>query len=248
MPALPRLGLREMRESAFGVAKRRGVDRPAAVDALRRVELVQHFVEDDVLDHVPRHERLVQQGVDADQVFLVVVDSEADGPAWAPRRLAAPGDARLYPVVEVVAVQRLVDGLQVEISPLGLKDSGRGAAPVWGLQQVLMVSHILPENGRGPGVRASDVGRPRRAIRCRAPGETVAVSAGVYPAAALPLTEIITERLSVQTNDTGAESCRLSHKRRSSFPSTRPSSPRPSPTRGEGETTLCTIVNLHHTP
>jgi hypothetical protein len=48
------------RESSFPLAKGWRMDRPATVKALSRNKLVEHFVEDDVLDDIVGYKGLVE--------------------------------------------------------------------------------------------------------------------------------------------------------------------------------------------
>jgi hypothetical protein len=66
MFALPFLCLLIGRELSLLLAKGRRVDRPATVEALPRNKLVEHFVEDDVLDDIVGHKGLVEGTMDTD--------------------------------------------------------------------------------------------------------------------------------------------------------------------------------------
>jgi hypothetical protein len=66
MFALPCLGLLIGRESSLLLAKGWWMDRPATVEALLRNELVEHFVEDDVLDDIGGHKGLVEGTMNPD--------------------------------------------------------------------------------------------------------------------------------------------------------------------------------------
>jgi hypothetical protein len=66
MFVLPFLGLLIGGESSLLLAKGWRMDRPATVEALPRNNLVEHFVEDDVLDDIVGHKGLVEGTMNPD--------------------------------------------------------------------------------------------------------------------------------------------------------------------------------------
>ena len=73
MFALPFLRLLIGGELPLLLAKGRGMDRPAPVEALPREELVQHFMEDYVLDDVLGYKGLIKSTMYTDYALVWMV-------------------------------------------------------------------------------------------------------------------------------------------------------------------------------
>src|SRR5579864_2949405 len=96
-------------EKLFLGLKLRGMDAPAAAAQLDGVFQVEHFVVDDVIQHVPRHGGMIEDTADDDGVVRgIVVAEDAAGLGLAPAHAGTGHQA-----MEKAAVQVLKDGLEI---------------------------------------------------------------------------------------------------------------------------------------
>src|SRR5690606_30243301 len=107
---LPGQGFLIPRIGAFALPELAGVDAAAPVRSLLDPQMgVEHLVEHDVANEVSGYEILVEQGMNADEVVFHRVAAEANRPATAAGRHAAPSDARPDLVPEVQPIHLVVE-------------------------------------------------------------------------------------------------------------------------------------------
>ena len=74
---------------------------------------MKHFVKDDVFDEKLRHALLVEIGVNTDEVIFFRETAQSNGSATTFRREFSPNNRRIDFIVEFLAIDFVVEGLDV---------------------------------------------------------------------------------------------------------------------------------------